>query len=151
MVRDFDASAPFGTNKVVACITAQYNSERLIDTAAEVADRFNAELHILHVNKGTSNFNNENTPIMLDKLFEYGSEKGGMIHMLCSEDVAAAIGAFIEEYGITKIVLGEPPTKFVEMQKVKESEFDKIEKVLKRCGVEIIIVKRQAEVEALRA
>ena len=64
--------------------------------------------------------------------------------MLCSEDVAAAIGAFIEEYGITKIVLGEPPTKFVEMQKVKESEFDKIEKVLKRCGVEIIIVKRQA-------
>ena len=49
MVRDFDASAPVGTNKVVACITAQYNSERLIDTAAEVADKFNAELHILHV------------------------------------------------------------------------------------------------------
>ena len=51
MVRDFDALAPFGTNKVVACITAQYNSERLIDTAAEVADRFNAELHILQRNK----------------------------------------------------------------------------------------------------
>lgn len=147
MVRDFDASAPFGTNKVVACITAQNNSERLIDTAAEVADKFNAELHILHVNKGTSIFINENTPMMLDKLFEYGSEKGGMIHMLCSENVAESIGAFIEEYGITKIVLGEPPAKFIEKKKISESEFDKIEKVLKKCGVEIIIVKRQAEVE----
>ena len=79
MVRDFDSAAPKGTDKVVACITAQYNSERLIDTAAEVADKFNAELHILHVNKGTSIFNNENTPILLDKLFEYGSEKGGAV------------------------------------------------------------------------
>ena len=142
MVRDFDAAAPEGTNKVVACITAQYNSERLIDTAAEVADRFNAELHILHVNKGSSIFNNENTPILLDKLFEYGSEKGGMVHMLCSDDVAQSIGDFIEEYGITKIVLGEPP-RFVEKRIQKASEFGKIEKILKKCGVEIIIVKRE--------
>ena len=142
MVRDFDAAAPEGTNKVVACITAQYNSERLIDTAAEVADRFNAELHILHVNKGSSIFNNENTPMLLDKLFEYGSEKGGMVHMLCSDDVAQSIGDFIEEYGITKIVLGEPP-RFVEKRIQKASEFGKIEKILKKCGVEIIIVKRE--------
>ena len=142
MVRDFDAAAPEGTNKVVACITAQYNSESLIDTAAEVADRFNAELHILHVNKGSSIFNNENTPMLLDKLFEYGSEKGGMVHMLCSDDVAQSIGDFIEEYGITKIVLGEPP-RFVEKRIQKASEFGKIEKILKKCGVEIIIVKRE--------
>ena len=147
MVRDFDASAPMGTNKVVACITAQYNSERLIDTAAEVADKFNAELHILHVNKGSSSFINEGTPAMLDRLFEYGSEKGGMVHMLCSDDVASSIGGFIEEYGINKIVLGEPPAK---MSK-GESEFDKIEKILKKCGTEIIIVKRQKEKEAVEA
>ena len=147
MVRDFDASAPMGTNKVVACITAQYNSERLIDTAAEVADKFNAELHILHVNKGSSIFINEDTPAMLDRLFEYGSEKGGMVHMLCSDDVASSIGGFIEEYGINKIVLGEPPAK---MSK-GESEFDKIEKILKKCGTEIIIVKRQKEKEAVEA
>ena len=147
MVRDFDASAPMGTNKVVACITAQYNSERLIDTAAEVADKFNAELHILHVNKGSSIFIKEGTPAMRDRLFEYGSEKGGMVHMLCSDDVASSIGGFIEEYGINKIVLGEPPAK---MSK-GESEFDKIEKILKKCGTEIIIVKRQKEKEAVEA
>lgn len=147
MVRDFDAAAPMGTNKVVACITAQYNSERLIDTAAEVADKFNAELHILHVNKGSSIFINEGTPAMLDRLFEYGSEKGGMVHMLCSDDVASSIGGFIEEYGINKIVLGEPPAK---MSK-GESEFDKIEKILKKCGTEIIIVKRQKEKESVEA
>ena len=145
MVRDFDAAAPVGTDKVVACITAQYNSERLIDTAAEVADKFNAELHILHVNKGTSIFNNADTPMLLERLFEYGSDKGGMVHMLCSENVASSIGNFIEEYNITKIVLGEPPVKFLESKKITESEFGRIEKVLKECGVEIIIVKRQIE------
>ena len=142
MVRDFDSVAPKGTDKVVACITAQYNSERLIDTAAEVADKFNAELHILHVNKGTSIFNNENTPILLDKLFEYGSEKGGMVHMLCSDDVAKSIGDFIEEYDITKIVLGEAPGA-VDKEIQKASEFGRIEKTLKKHGVEIIIVKRE--------
>ena len=140
MVRDFDAAAPVGTDKVVACITAQYNSERLIDTAAEVADKFNAELHILHVNKGTSIFNNADTPMLLERLFEYGSDKGGMVH-----NVASSIGNFIEEYNITKIVLGEPPVKFLESKKITESEFGRIEKVLKECGVEIIIVKRQIE------
>ena len=84
---------------------------------------------------------------MLDRLFEYGSEKGGMVHMLCSDDVASSIGSFIEEYGINKIVLGEPPAK---MSK-GESEFDKIEKILKKCGTEIIIVKRQKEKESVEA
>lgn len=143
MVRDYDASAPVGTNKVVVCITAQNNSERLIDTAAELADRFNAELHILHVNKGTSIFNNADTPMLLEKLFKYGSERGGMVHMLCSENVAQSIGEFIEEYGINKIVLGEPPQIPKGAKKMTESEFERIEKILKEKGIEIIIVKRE--------
>ena len=44
-------------------------------------------------------------------------------------------------------MLGEPPAK---MSK-GESEFDKIEKILKKCGTEIIIVKRQKEKEAVEA
>ncbi|GFI61466.1 hypothetical protein IMSAG049_00625 [Clostridiales bacterium] len=144
MIRDFDASAPVGTNRVAACITAQYNSERIIDEAAEVADRLNAEFHILHVNKGTSIFNNADTPMLLEKLFEYGNEKGGMVHMICSENVADTIGDFIEEYGITNIVLGEPPTA-VKKAILKESVFGKIAEILKKHGTEIIIVRRPEE------
>ena len=142
MVRDYDESAPIGTLRVAVCITAQHNSQRLIDTAAEYADKQNAELHILHVNKGTSVFNNEQTPFLINSLFEYGSEKGGMVHMMCSEKVAETIGEFIEEYKISTIVLGEPPKTSDKEKKKVESEFDKIEKVLKRCGTQIILVRR---------
>lgn len=142
MVRDYDESAAVDSLRVAVCITAQHNSERLIDEAAKCADDKNAELHILHVNKGTSIFNNEDTPMLIERLFKYGSEKGGMVHMMCSENVPEAIGDFIDEYGIKFIVLGEPPKIEKEKKKV-ESEFDKIENVIKKHGTEIIIVKRE--------
>lgn len=141
MVRDFDSSAPEGTKKVLVCITAQSNSERLIDYASLIADENNAEFHILNVNKGTSIFNNNSTPQLLEKLFAYGSERGGMVHMLCSEDVAKSIGDFIKEYNITNIVLGEPPKKIQKLQ--EESEFGCIDRVLSECGAEVIIIKRE--------
>lgn len=141
MVRDFDSSAPEGTKKVLVCITAQSNSERLIDSAALIADESNAEFHILNVNKGTSIFNNSGTPQLLEELFEYGSERGGMVHMLCSENVAKSIGDFIKEYNITDIVLGEPPKKLEKSQ--EESEFASISRVLSKCGAQIIIIKRE--------
>ena len=62
--------------------------------------------------------------------------------MLCSDDVAKSIGDFIEEYDITKIVLGEAPGA-VDKEIQKASEFGRIEKTLKKHGVEIIIVKRE--------
>jgi K+-sensing histidine kinase KdpD len=141
MVRDFDSSAPKGTHRVLVCITAQSNSERLIDAAALVADKNNAEFHILNVNKGTSIFNNSKTPLLLEELFEYGTERGGMVHMLCSDNVAKSIGDFIKEYGITTIVLGEPPKKI--NKKSDESEFESINYVLNNCGAEIIVIKRE--------
>lgn len=144
MVRDFDSLAPEGTHKVLVCITAQSNSERLIDAAASVADKNNAEFHILNVNKGTSIFNNNKTPVLIEKLFEYGTEHGGMVHMLCSENVAKSIGGFIKEYGITIIVLGEPPKKIHKSS--DESEFDSINDVLNNCGAEIIVVTRKNQI-----
>ncbi len=140
MVRDYDEAAPVGTNKVVVCITAQQNSERLINEASAEADKLNAELHILNVNKGTSIFNNSETPMLIEKLFAYGSAKGGMVHMICSEDVADAIGGFIDEYSITHIVLGEPPV--LNPKTLKESEFNRIEKAIRERRISVTIVKR---------
>lgn len=141
MVRDYDSSAPIGTERVIVCITAQSNSERLIDAAAKIADEENAEFHILNVNKGTSIFNNAETPQLLEKLFEYGSRKGGMVHMKCSENVPESIGSFIKEYKITSIVLGEPPA---EAEKIPgQSEFGGIKKILDSSGAKIRIVERE--------
>ena len=142
VVRDYDESAPIWISRVAVCITAQHNSQRLIDEAARYADTQNAELHILHVNKGTSIFNNEQTPILINRLFEYGSEKGGMVHLMCSEKVAETIGEFIEEYKISTVVLGEPPEISGKDKRGTESEFDRIEKVIKKHGTQIILVRR---------
>lgn len=141
MVRDYDSSAPVGTNRVLVCITAQSNSERLIDAAAEIADRENAEFHILNVNKGSSIFNNSETPLLLERLFAYGSGKGGMVHMKCSEDVPSSIDSFIKEYGITLVVLGEPPAEVV--KSLGQSELGGIMRVIDSCGAKIVIVERE--------
>lgn len=144
MVRDFDSTAPEGAHKVLVCITAQSNSEKLIDAAAKVADKNNAEFHILNVNKGTSIFNNCKTPALIERLFEYGTERGGMVHMLCSDNVAQSIGDFIKEYGISIIVLGEPPKN---INKAKdESEFKRIKDVLNSCGAEIMVIAKEKQI-----
>ncbi len=105
---------------VLVCITAQCNSTRLIDRAFEVAEKNEGELHILHVQRGDSIFNNSETPKLLEELFNYGSEKGGMIHFYCDEDVSECIGRFAKEMKITKIVFGEPPTEAGDEENITE-------------------------------
>lgn len=131
---------------VVVCITPQSNSKRLIDAGAEVAAKCQGSLHILHVQKGDSIFHNEETLRLLERLFRYGSQKGGMIHAFCDNDIPRCIAKFVSEEKITHVVIGELPK---EMQKkaIKgkgENQFDKILKVLPQ-GTEIVIVKREEE------
>ena len=40
--------------KILACITIQQNSRRLIKKGAELAEQLGGELHILHVEQGNS-------------------------------------------------------------------------------------------------
>ena len=132
--------------KILVCITAQCNSKRLIDEGARVADLNDGELHILHVQQGDSIFNNSETPKLLEELFNYASQKGGMVHFYCDEDVSECIGNFVNETGITKVVLGEPPV-------VKEITDETIREQLKVVirhiyePVDLIIVRRQEGLE----
>lgn len=95
--------------KILVCITAQKNSRRLMDQGAALAAELAGELHILHVQKGNNIFENSDTPRLLESLFAYGCELGGMIHAFAHEDVPAGIGDFVRSLGITKIVLGAVP------------------------------------------
>ena len=84
MVREaVDAINGDKIERVLVCITSQISSQRLIDKAAEIADKENAELHILHVQQGNSIFNNADTPKMIHSLCQYGSQKGGTMHFYC--------------------------------------------------------------------
>ena len=143
MIKNLDITAPNNTEKVVACITAQSNSKRLIDSAAEIADQLDAQFHILHINKGDTVFSDENTPVLLENLFKYANDKGGMVHMICSDNIAEGIVKFIKEYSISKIVLGQPVNENVIVR--FENQYDNILKMLKSLDVELIMVKRNSE------
>ncbi|MEA4816877.1 hypothetical protein SDC9_193633 [bioreactor metagenome] len=138
----------FGTNenvlKVLVCITAQSNSKRLIDMAASKADELNAELHILNVQKGTSIFNDKDMPARIQELFSYGTEKGGMIHAYCDEDIPGIIGSFIEREKITHIILGSPPNN-LNNHKKEENQFNNIVSKIPK-NVKVIIFERNGEI-----
>lgn len=143
MVKEIDASSTEFGEKVLVCITAQSNSRRLINKGAEVADKYNGELHILHVLKGDNVFNNEQTLHLLQQLFIYGSEKGAMVHAYCDENVSDNIAVFVKNERITKLILGESPMHPVKKNKKQiENHFHKIISGIPK-NVEIIIVTRE--------
>lgn len=96
-------------NKVLVCITIQENSRRLIAEGFDLAEPIEAPLHILHIRKGETVFDNPESSNLLEDLFAYGGELGGEVHFLCSNDITATITDFIIDNGITHLVIGETP------------------------------------------
>lgn len=94
-------------NKVLVCITIQENSRRLISEGFNIAQSLNGSLHILHIRKGETVFDHADSSKLLAELFAYGSELGGEIHFLCSENISETISNFIIEQKITEVVIGE--------------------------------------------
>ncbi|NLK36914.1 MAG: hypothetical protein GX299_02375 [Epulopiscium sp.] len=130
--------------KVVVCITPQSNSRRLIDKGAQIAQEHGGQLHILHVQKGNTIFQNQEALKWLEQLFIYGSEMGGMVHALCDEEIPSCIARFVKEEGVTKVVLGEvpKPLKKESAKSKKEPLFNRILNALPK-EAQIIIVERE--------
>ncbi len=131
--------------KIAVCITAQTSSQRLIDYGAEIAEQYNSSLHILHVQKGDSIFQNGETLKLLTKLLSYGDRCGGIVHVLCDEDVPKCIAQFAKEEGITKVIMGELPKEHTTKVQ-KETQFQKIINALPK-DIEVIIVNHQQTIQ----
>ncbi|MDF2532898.1 MAG: hypothetical protein K0Q65_2479 [Clostridia bacterium] len=95
--------------KVLVCITIQENSRRLISEGFNTATTLDAPLHILHIRKGETIFDNPESSSLLEELFDYGSELGGEIHFLCSHNISQTIMDFIITHEISHLVIGESP------------------------------------------
>ncbi len=118
--------------KIAVCITAQTSSQRLIDYGAEIAEQYNSSLHILHVQKGDSIFQNGETLKLLTKLLSYGDRCGGIVHVLCDEDVPMGELPKMEKKHTTKVQ--------------KETQFQKIINALPK-DIEVIIAKHQQTIQ----
>lgn len=128
--------------KVLVCITIQNNSKRLIKKGAELADKINGELHILHVEKGMSIFENEESINLLEELFEYGKQLGGEVHFLSGKDVQGKIIEFIKSMTITRLVLGQTMRSKLHKLLRKDIESNIISEMKE---VEVLILERKSE------
>lgn len=136
--------------KILVLVTAQKSSLRLIEYGFATARSCGGELHILHVQKGDSVFESNDTLKLLQNLVDYGCRRGGVIHLACEEDVSAYIGRFAEEKEITRVILGQPPVKDEKKGKKKrENELEKILAALPE-GVEVLLYPPAEEEQADR-
>lgn len=133
---------------IVVCITAQSSSQRLIDYGTEIAREYHGSLHILHVQKGDSIFQNGETLKLLTKLLAYGDRCGGIIHVMCDEDVPKCISQFVKDENITKLIMGELPKTVIKhsIKKQQETQFQKIISILPE-DVEVMIVGQNDRIE----
>lgn len=127
------------TTKVLVGITIQENSRRLIDEGSRLSKELNAPLHILHIRKGETIFDNPESSQLLEELFTYGGELGGEIHFLCGEHVSQTFLNFVKDNQITHLVIGESPAH---IETKSPSVYDKITNGLK--NIEIVSLHREA-------
>ena len=124
--------------KILVCITSQLNSRRLITFAHSLSENEQGEFHILHVKRGNNILDNEESLELLQELFSFGSELGGVINALCADDVLSTIISFVKREKITTMVLGEPSA-----DKIEQSE-ELIEKLREKLPlVEIAVLARE--------
>lgn len=131
-------------NKVLVCITIQENSRRLIKKGFDTAQAIDGELHILHIKKGETIFDHPNSSILLEELFLYGSELGGEVHFLCSNNVTQTIIDFINEQCITKLIIGRPNASLMAPSTICEELRNAVQ------GIDVMVVER-TELETLNA
>lgn len=95
--------------KILVGITIQENSRRLIDEGVRLSKSLNAPLHILHIRKGETIFDDPESSILLEDLFAYGGELGGEVHFLCGAHVSQTFTNFVKDNQFTHLVIGESP------------------------------------------
>ena len=91
-------------SSVLACVTDQYDCDRIIKTAKQIADDYNCELRVLSVLKPTQNLAKVSDSI--DYLFNVAKDSGADMTILFQEDAAKATADFVKKNNVCRIVTG---------------------------------------------
>ncbi len=134
--------------KILVLVTAQKSALRLIEYGFAAAQACGGELHILHVQRGDSVFESNDTLRLLQNLVDYGYRRGGVIHLYCEEDVADCIGAFAEKEDMTQVILGRPPVR--EGKKARKKKVDEYDRILAALPVDMKVITFPEETEEIQ-
>lgn len=91
-------------SSVLACVTGQYDCDRIISTAGELAEIKNAPLHVLCVLKPGENYGSLSGE--LEYLYQTAKANGADMTILFSENAPKAAADFARETHCKRIVTG---------------------------------------------
>lgn len=89
---------------VLACVTSQYECDRIIKTAKHIADDCDCELRVLSVLHPTNNYTNISDQI--EYLYIVAKESGADMTVLFNSNPAEAVSEFVKENNVQRIVTG---------------------------------------------
>ena len=89
---------------VVACVTSQYESDRIIETAEQLAAEYDCELHVLSVLMPTENY--ALISGQLEYLNRVSKSAGADMTIIFSNDAPGAAARFVRENDAMQIVTG---------------------------------------------
>lgn len=93
---------------IMVCVTKQKTCERLIQKGAELRDRYEGELFVIHVAKEGWNFLGKTKEgDALEYLFEKSKIYGANLTVVRSQDVLVTLRELAEKNNIDVIVVGE--------------------------------------------
>lgn len=91
-------------SSVLACVTSQYDCDRIIKTAKQIADDCSCELRVLSILKPTSNYTAVSDQI--EYLYLVSKESGADMTVLFNDDAPKATADFVNENNVKRIVTG---------------------------------------------
>lgn len=89
---------------VLACVTSQYDCDRIIKAARKIADDCNCELRVLSILKPTHNYITVSDQI--EYLHNVSKESNADMTVLFHEDAPKAVARFSSENNVKRIVTG---------------------------------------------
>lgn len=89
---------------ILACVTGQYDCDRIIETAAAIAEEHDCELRVLSVLKPTDDYSKVTD--VLEYLHRVSKENGADMTVIFSAYAPAAAAQFVNDNKVGRIVTG---------------------------------------------
>ena len=91
-------------SSVLACVTSQYDCDRIIKTAKKIADDCDCELRVLSILKPTGNYTTVSDRI--EYLYLVSKESGADMTVLFHDDAPSTVAEFVKENNVKRVVTG---------------------------------------------
>lgn len=91
-------------SSVLACVTSQYDCDRIINTAKKLADDSGCDLRVLSILKPTSDYAKISDQI--EYLYLVSKEAGSDMTVLFHDNAPKAASEFSKENGVIRLVTG---------------------------------------------